>query len=42
MTALDLHSPWPGLDEEVSHQLFQRVPWVRGEGGEKGGSDEEK
>lgn len=33
LTALDLHSPWPCLDEEVSHQLFQRVPW------EKGGED---
>lgn len=27
LTALDLHSPWSRLDEEVSHQLFQRVSW---------------
>lgn len=27
LTALDLHSPWSCLDEEVSHQLFQRVSW---------------
>lgn len=27
LTALDLHSPWSCLDEEVSHQLFQRISW---------------
>lgn len=27
LTALDLHSPWSRLNEEVSHQLFQRISW---------------
>lgn len=27
LTALDLHSPWSCLNEEVSHQLFQRISW---------------
>lgn len=27
LTALYLHSPWSCLNEEVSHQLFQRISW---------------
>lgn len=27
LTALDLHSPWSCLNEEVSHQLFQWISW---------------
>lgn len=27
LTALDLHSPWSCLNEEVSHQLLQRISW---------------
>lgn len=27
LTALDLHSPRSRLNEEVSHQLFQRISW---------------
>lgn len=29
LTALDLYPSWAGLDEKVSHQLFQRIPYGR-------------
>lgn len=35
LTALDLHSPWPCFNEEMSHQLFLRIPCERRGGGEK-------
>lgn len=42
LTAFDPHSTWPRLDQEVSHQLFQRIPWERPGKGEKGGGSDQK
>lgn len=46
LTALDLHSPWSCLDEEVSHQMFQRISWEstqeQGEGRVSGSKGKQK
>lgn len=31
LTALDLYTSWPRLDQEVSYQLLQWIPWERDE-----------